>query len=428
MWTRRQLLFSAAGASLAGSAALAAASSNRRLIIVLASGGWDVSHCFAPSLGDPTVQGPEVDEDPHNPDDHEAVQTFHGIPLVVNEFKRPNVSRFFDSWGDRACVVNGIYTGAIGHATALTRMLTGTSDAAKPDMGAITGRVHGATVPLGHIDVSGDSYFGQLAASSGRLGSRGQIAALLDDQLAFQAPPGSPSAYPQFSPSDADSDAVAAHLRARAQRFALQRSDGGGPNDHRLSAYFESLDRAASFVDNSESLLEVVEPGVQISATTSVDIAVDLLARDICRSVLFNTRDSWDTHVGNVAQHGMYNGLFLELNALMEGLVREDLLSTTTVAVISEMTRTPMQNGRGGKDHWPHATMLLLGASVRGGTVLGGYGPALSSSRVDLNTGVVRPDGDLLLYDRMLAGLLEVLDIDPGDWLPDATPFRGLRA
>ena len=122
--TRRGLMWSAAATGLLGARfARAQASTPRKLIYVLADGGWDVTYCFDSKLGVPTVEGPELDPEGAQ----EAVQTFHGIPIVVNESTRPSVSRFFQNWASEAAVVTGIHVGTIGHTPSRFRILTGSS-------------------------------------------------------------------------------------------------------------------------------------------------------------------------------------------------------------------------------------------------------------------------------------------------------------
>ena len=95
------------------------------------------------------------------------------------------------------------------------------------------------------------------------------------------------------------------------------------------------------------------------------------------------------------------------------------------VAVLSEMSRTPKRNDALGKDHWPHTSALLLGGPVRGGRVLGATDGLQESLPMDLATGAVDPAGTLLRYDNLAAGLLAMLDVDPGPWLPGSEPFLG---
>ena len=103
------------------------------------------------------------------------------------------------------------------------------------------------------------------------------------------------------------------------------------------------------------------------------------------------TDATWDTHqniVRNLKEGyvGGYNGkipqLDTALSALLGDLKERGLLAETLVIVMGEFGRTPKLNTNAGRDHWPRAfTVLLAGAGVKGGTVVGksdsrGEGPA----------------------------------------------------
>ena len=119
------------------------------------------------------------------------------------------------------------------------------------------------------------------------------------------------------------------------------------------------------------------------------------------------------------------NRKWLTLAAVAFGLFMI-MLDNTVVAVLSEMTRTPLRNASGGKDHWGHTSALLLGA-VRGNAVSGGTDGLLESMPMDLATGQLDPKGALCKYDNLCAGLLELVGVDPEEWLPGVVPFRGAR-
>ncbi|MEQ8786691.1 MAG: DUF1501 domain-containing protein [Pirellulaceae bacterium] len=82
----------------------------------------------------------------------------------------------------------------------------------------------------------------------------------------------------------------------------------------------------------------------------------------------------WDTHQNNFTS--LKNDLLppwdAALAALLEDLDQRGLLETTLVFSSGEMGRTPTINENAGRDHWGTAmSMLMAGAGVRGGQVLG---------------------------------------------------------
>jgi hypothetical protein len=298
----------------------------------------------------------------------------------------------------------------------MVRMLTGTITEASPDLGAIVGHTWGRDLPLGYIDLAGGGFLGPLAAGSGRVGHRAQILSLLDDDQVFAAPGWTGTTYPQFTPDAADDAEIGAWLRGRTERF--------GTGAH-VDARLESMDRAGRLRSDALSWLSALELGRSPDALSMLDLAVNLLDARLCSAVLCDTRFDWDTHVGNAQQHAYYDLAFQGLDLLVQQLEQRGMLADTLVAVISEMTRTPRLNAGLGKDHWPHATAMLVGGGIGGGRVYGAYDADMESRKVDLATGEPTDSGELLRYDAFVAGVLEACDVDPGAWLPSVTPFRG---
>jgi len=407
------------------------AGGGKNLIVVIAVGGWDVTFCFDPKLSctQPDgsgcfIEGPEVDEVQADPDDREAVQTFGSIPVVVNPVKRPAVAEFFEAWHGHTHVVNGIWTGSIAHDPCRYRLLTGTPDGTKPDLATIAGFTNGGSRPLGSVDLSGWSISGPLAASSGRVGHNSQIKTLLDPATSFQAPAARPYSYPLYQPDSADASALDSYMQERAAALRERFGGMGGRNDQALDQLVDSLDRSKRFTSQAAGILDSLELGQESKFLDQLDMAVNLLDEEVCRSVTVDTTYDWDTHDINDLQHGFFNGLFSGLSHLMEQLEERGLLENTVVAVISEMTRTPLRNASTGKDHWGHTSALLLGA-VQGDRVSGATDHYLESQLVDLVTGVPDDGGEYNKYDNFCAGVLELVDVDPEEWLPKVVPFRG---
>ncbi|MEZ4236663.1 MAG: DUF1501 domain-containing protein [Myxococcota bacterium] len=432
--TRRELLLAAAATLGGPRLALGGPAGSKPLIVVFAEGGWDVTYCrdpkldcIAPDGGPCTVEGPELDEAPGNPNDREAVETFAAIPVVVNDVKRPAVRGFFSRWAARCHVINGVWTGSIAHDPCRTRLLTGTPDGGRPDLATIAGAVDGDALPLGSVDLSGWSMSGPLAATTGRIGFHSQIAALVRDDTQFRAPPQAGLQYPLFQLDPSDEAGLEAFVRSRAERVRQRYGDAGGRNDRAVADLLTSLDRGDRFRGQAQQVLSQLQIGVEADLVDQLQMAVALVAGGACHAVTVDTREEWDTHSGNVNQHAAYNRTFAALDLLAQDLESRGMLDQVVVAVISEMTRTPLRNQAGGKDHWGHTSAMLFGA-VRGGVSSGSTSHLLESQPMDLATGEPDPGGALCKYDNLCAGVLELVGVDPGDWLPGVVPFRGAAA
>ena len=87
----------------------------------------------------------------------------------------------------------------------------------------------------------------------------------------------------------------------------------------------------------------------------------------------------------------------------------------------------PTRNANMGTDHWPHTSAILFGAGIAGGRTVGKTDDGLEGLPVDFASGDPTPEGDMIRPENVVAGLLEVLDVDPGDWIPGVEPLRGFQ-
>lgn len=428
--SRRNLLLSGAAASALGPRALASAGTGNRpefLVVLLAEGGWDVTFVFDDKLSNNEIEGPEVDENPGDPEDREIRETHGGLSIVGNPVKRPMVSDFFTRWHSQCCIVNGVWMGSIAHDPCRFRILTGTQDGTRPDLASMLGYELGQELPLGTVDLSGWSLNGPLAASAGRVGANSQILPLIDPATRFTPAAAIGRPYPLYAPTELDRNARETYMKARLE--SLRERFGGTPSsDQRMDDLVTSLDRAKRFRTEGRAILDDLQLGSQASLVTQTRMAANLLADGICRTVTVDSRKDWDTHDVNAAQHGHFDALFMGLGMLMDALEEAGIQDRTLVAVVSEMTRTPKINAAAGKDHWGHTSALLIGPSVRGSTLVGATDDALESLPVDYTSGEVDAAGQLNKYENLTAGILELFDVDPEAWLPGVTPYRGFRA
>lgn len=418
-WSRRGVLAASASALGLLAAAGPGPARRRRLVVVLADGGWDVSYVFDPKPGLVTVEGPEVDRDPDDPDDVEALATFSGLTVQINDARRPAVTAFFERWAAHSAVVNGIFVGSIGHHLARVRMLTGIgSSHPGPDLAQIVGSSHAVGGAVGCVDLSGFSSPGHLAPTSIGVGARSQLASLLDLAAPIPRPDQLP-AERRWIPDAADLDALSAYHRDRIAAL---------PQDRGVRDLSAAMDRAEVLSARSDTLTSILLPGQAPTLAGQIDLAVALLAEDLCHTVFLDTAEDWDTHGDTVSQHGRFDRTFAQLDRLASGLDSASLLDETLVVVISEMTRAPVRNVQGGKDHWAHTSALLIGGGTAGGQVLGHTDPWLQALPVDLQTGLPDPSGVRLDHASFLAGLMERLDVDPEPWIPGVRPWRGARS
>lgn len=120
----------------------------------------------------------------------------------------------------------------------------------------------------------------------------------------------------------------------------------------------------------------------------------------------------WDTHENNFPH--LRNRLVPPADAAISSVLRDlsdrGLLEETLVVVLGEFGRSPKVNGKGGRDHWPHAqSILLAGAGIPGGSVYGstdsqgGYPATCPLAPRDLTATLLHLLGvpaDLTIHDR----------------------------
>jgi hypothetical protein len=435
MLNRRQLL----GSTLATSAGLALPSrvtarcNPRHLVIVLAHGGWDPTYVLDDklSVSTDTISGPQEDAPTGNGADREFSRSYGDLAIVINPDRRPNVTAFFDTWVDPnaslavpCTVINGVQVRSIGHRQNTVRVLTGTGDSSSPDFGVITGSTLGPELPIPHMDLSGVGMTGPLAVYTGLVGRRNQLGALLDPSQLVALPGHDP--YPRSVQSDDRSAAIQEMLGARWATFSAERGTDAVSRAN-LDDYEQALWRAEALARQGEVLGEFIRYGQAATLAEQAEIGVQLLANKVSQTLcLCDLNLKWDTHMDNSGQHANFDGLFVGLDALLSELLLADLLEHTTVVVLSEMGRTPKRSSNGlGKDHWPVTSAMILGAGVQATRTIHATDELLDAQPVDLETGKPDPNGALIGYDTLVAGLLERLDVDPQEWLPGRTPFRG---
>ena len=418
--SRRKFMLGSAAAGMVGTPAFAQGAKKAEfLVVVVAEGGWDVTFVYDPKYDVSTIEGPEVDSD------EEVLETHGGIVIGANPLMRPAVSSFFSTWHNQACVVNGIWMGSIAHDPCRYRILTGTPDVTRPDLASIMGFKRGGDLPLGSVDLSGWSITGPLAATTGRIGTNSQIKALIDPATSFQAPGNATFAYPIFATNAADRDHVSEFLSRRTEKLRDVRGYDASKNDRLLDDFLISGDRGGRFRDQSANILGALTLGSGAGLEKQVEIGVQLLQAGLCKAVTVDSKQDWDSHDNNSLQHDMFNDLFGGLDILMTELQAANILDRTLVVVVSEMTRSPKRNNANGKDHWGHGSALFLGGCVRGSSQLGATDDLLESRTVDLQTGEISGKGALNKYDNLAAGILEMVDVDPAEWLPGVVPYRG---
>lgn len=358
----------------------------RRLVIYWNDGGWDPAMVFDPHFSSSILdRGSQAEP-----------ATAAGTDLAyAHSPRRPAVRALLERWGPQAAIVNGIAVGSISHAQCSRLLLTGSRQADAADLATTLAAKTAGALALPHLVVSGPRYPGVYGAALAPL-SPALTAPLLE-------PP--------------DHEAAVRDYLARAGADM-------DTTDPLVTDYLEGLKRQAR--------LEAVAAQIGVTEDDDEDArmarGVAALALGLCRCLTVASTEppfaSWDSHIDNDRQQNdCYEHNFSRLGLLLDALEAEGLMAQTTVLVLSEMGRTPVPNGGGGKDHWPYTSALLLGAGVRGGQVYGATDETLVGQPIDPDDGAASDSGSLLTAADFLAGVLASAGVDPAEVLPDAIPF-----
>lgn len=407
--TRRMLLQGLGGlvgATLARPAR--AGTPTRRFVFVVSDGGWDPLTAFAPLFDAGGVEmgaGAEPGR-------------VGGIDFVDHP-DRPSVRAFFERWGDRTAVVNGVSVPSVSHDVCRLLALTGSSGGERADWPTLLG-VSTAATTLPSLVLSGPSFPGPYGVASARAGSSGQLASLLS---------GRPQDYSdtpvETVPRGFDLD-VDAHVATRAA--ALSARMGGGA-------------LAEAFVDAHARLQQLRDfRGVDLSAvwdqSSRLDLAVQVLAAGLSRAVTLTSDGQygvWDSHTDNDDVQGYgFELLFSGLDDLMERLASTNdpdgvpLSASTIVVALSEMGRTPRYNASNGRDHWPFTSVLLAGPGLVGDQVVSGFDDGFYGLGYDPERGALDESAPPLTPEHLGATLLALAGVDPTEALPAAAPIAPL--
>lgn len=400
-WSRRAMLQGTAGllAGLAGLSRRARAAGDDRLLLVWwNAGGWDPTFVFDPHWGSEVIAN-----------DPDSTPASAGDLAWASAPSRPAIDALFTTWGSQAVVINGLSVGSISHEACTRMLLTGQRLTTRPDVAAVVAAELGSDLPLPYLNLGGPNQLGDL----------GHVMTPVFPETGGVLE----GTQPTTARGGADREALISQYLADVGASL----DTPGP---RLQTWRDALARVEALKPQASLLRLPADP----SDADRVDVAVAALRAGLSRTVVVDAplanQVAWDSHIDNAPnQIGAFESSFSALNSLLATLEAEvdgdgvSLLDRTTIVVASEMGRTPVENAMRGKDHWPTTSMLVLGAGVAGGRVLGATNASLVGEAIDLRTGATDASGERLTPAHVMAGLLEDFGVDPEPWLPGVTPF-----
>jgi len=395
--------------------AMAQSAAPHFLVVMICDGGWDVTQVF--DVHDPLDGTDGVDVDVPTAISGlppSQIATVGGLTYMSNPVTRPTVDLFFSKWAGRSAIVNGFGTRSTSHTQSMQLTLTGYLDPTRADFAVMAAHHNGETLPLPHLLLSGESFGGNFAGLSGRLGGQMRQAfaydSLEEGQLAVS---GVGEAYIQQA---LEYDRLLSEARSEAVTGKLaDYADANGRAD-RLARLASSLNiNSGSGMALGTSLAQAFRSGMTTSITLSAG-------------------GGFDTHTDNTQQNGRFEQVFSLVDGVVSQLAAEpgvaaaSMLDETTIVVMSEFARTPLLNGDNGKDHHPWNSMLAVGKNVRGGSSVGMSDPEQNGVKVNLSTGQPDDTGVVLDVTHVVAGILTLMDANASQYLPSVTPLTAIVA
>jgi hypothetical protein len=411
---RRDFLIQASAATgaslLPWSTAQASAVSGKDLkfLFVFCRYGWDIVQAFYDSTLNSAI---------HHPDGAEGV-SIGDLSYVAHE-NRPSVTSFFESYGSSSLIVNGIWTNSIAHDICEKYVLKGTT-APAPDWASLIANDRASEFILPHVVVDGPAFaVGLPGGTQVRVGTGGKLDQLITGEIfAFSDSQVGPH-------GDAVEDILAAHLAIRSDAIS-PRTEAHASG---LAAFKNGLDQGVD--------LKLIQEDLDFSTGQSLgeqaSFAMDALEAGLCRCASITFNPGWDTHQDNDGpQSGFFESLFETLEAMVdsmgtrEGATAATMADETVIVVFSEMARTPNLNADSGKDHWPVTSALLVGPGISGGRTVGGFDELFYGATIDPTTGEPSKKGVEIMAGNFGATLLQLADIDPGEWIDGFEALPGL--
>jgi uncharacterized protein (DUF1501 family) len=155
-------------------------------------------------------------------------------------------------------------------------------------------------------------------------------------------------------------------------------------------------------------------------AALNAAFAVEAIKKQAVRCVSF-AATGFDMHQANYADAPtMYQEFFDVIATLVRRLDAEQLSQRVHILVVSEFCRTPQINLRGGRDHYPNNSALLISPRIKAKRVFGRSHPE------QLLPEAVLPGGHQVRPSDVLATVLASVGIDPRKHLRDGDAIQEL--
>lgn len=420
-----------------------AATPQNFLVVVNASGGWDpTSICDPKGLNAAYTDRSDRFGGSTNSVDLDANKAFgpirwSAIPEGVSndEAVRQRINdqfdQFFNTYGNRMTVINGINTGTNNHDTGNRFVWSGQDEMGYPSLAACFAAATAPTLPLAYISNGGYDFTDSLVARA-RASSASFVTEVADpnryyDDIGFLYRSANRSSDLHDDVRQAQAARIARQLnnealpqrRAQLERLLAIRSETS--NLGQLNVQLEGITANVLRDDNWNA-------GRANSLKGQAEVVVASMAAGLTASANLNI-GGFDTHGNHDANAYPQLGDMLEgVHFLMAALEYAGIANRTTVVLGSDFGRTPYYNSGNGKDHWPVTSMIVLHPGSTGGRVFGASTSAFLAQSLNTSTGVADASGQQMTPAHVNRALRDLLGMGSaslaGEYPLPENPFR----
>jgi uncharacterized protein (DUF1501 family) len=335
------------------------------VLVVYASGGWDQTMVFDPKIESGFVAN----------EDEIAVAKGKGDIPFVDHPDRPAVKTFFETYGDHATIVNGLYVGSMSRSSAAANVL-GTVPPEKSRAVDYLSYYTASLTPvmtMPHVVIDAPIMPGDYASVTVKISS--------DDLETADAPPA----------GDLGDDAEAALDEFRKAEFGEVHKPAAKASldGEKLRALYYGFAREAPVRKALAKVKETLgsnEDDGESELVRAGKAAVELFANGASQAATIQAfgDDAWDTFEDSHARQSvLFQDLFAGLNTILDYADARGVASRLTLVVVSDGGKSPQLNAKNGKGPWPYTSMLLWGVGIRGASVAGLTDRALRGIPID---------------------------------------------
>lgn len=394
------------------------------IICVGANGGWDPTSIMDPKGTEP-VYGDRgavnsIDVDPARKiGSIQWSDVPDGLGATNQTRVRGQYDHFFNTYGDRMTVINGIDTGTNNHDTGQRNVFSGNLEMGYPNFAALYAGSVAPSLPMSFISNGGYDETSGLVAKA-----RANNASFLDE---ISSPNKRDETNGFHYEAEKNGSEEVNHYsfieEAQKARLLRQQESEGLPLRARQIEDVALIRGEENNLDAMKVVADQLEQNIPIDShfnsrndnfKSQAQVAVAAMAAGLSAGAMLS-HGGYDTHGNHDTSHYPNAGDLLEgLDYLMLALTDAGIANKTTVIVGSDFGRTPFYNSGNGKDHWNVTSMMVIHDTntTTGGKVFGASDEKFEALKVNAQSGLTDSNGVFITPAHVQKQLRKLAGID----------------